>query len=131
MVNRSLDKLANLTERLHALSRSTDIAALSFDDPALAEACFSCDLIVNTSSVGLKPSDPSILSISCLSRDHLVYDTIYQPPMTPLLVAAENLGCKTANGLSMLIHQGTLAFQHWFPGTSPLAVMRDAMRPPE
>jgi shikimate dehydrogenase len=131
MVNRSLDKLANLTERLRALNRSTDITALSFDNPALAEACLSCDLIVNTSSVGLKPSDPLILPISCLGRDHLVYDTIYQPPMTPLLVAAENLGCKTANGLSMLIHQGALAFQHWFPGASPLAVMRDAMRPPE
>ena len=128
MINRSLDKLANLREKLHAVSPNTEIKAFSFDDPALAEACLSCDLIVNTSSVGLKPSDPSILPVSCLSRDHLVYDTIYQPPMTPLLVAAESLGCQTANGLSMLIHQGALAFQYWFAGAPPLAVMRDAMR---
>jgi shikimate dehydrogenase len=62
-----------------------------------------------------------------LKKEHLVYDTIYQPPVTPLLAMAGGLGCRTANGLSMLIHQGALAFQHWFPGADPLAVMRAAM----
>jgi shikimate 5-dehydrogenase len=27
----------------------------------------------------------------------------------------------------MLIQQGALAFQHWFPGAEPLAVMKAAM----
>jgi shikimate dehydrogenase len=62
-----------------------------------------------------------------LKKDHLVYDTIYQPPVTPLLAAANDLGSRTANGFSMLIHQGALAFQHWFPGMDPLSVMKAAM----
>jgi len=127
LVNRSLDKLVSLSEKLHTISPNTEIQVLSFDDPALVAASLSCDLIVNTSSVGLKLGDPSILPPSNLTENHLVYDTIYHPKMTPLLIAADRAGCKTANGLSMLIHQGALAFQHWFAGTSPLAVMRDAM----
>ena len=90
----------------------------------------SCDLIVNTSSVGLKAGDPPILPAACLRPDHWVYDTIYQPPVTPLLALAGALGCRTANGLSMLLQQGALAFQQWFPDTDPLPVMRAALEQP-
>jgi len=127
VVNRSPEKLGPLVERLKTHGRETEIVALSFDDPALAEHCLGCDLIVNTSSVGLKPGDPSILPGVCLQPAHRVYDTIYQPPVTPLLATADAIGCRTANGLSMLIHQGALAFQHWFPGSDPLPVMRAAL----
>jgi shikimate dehydrogenase len=127
VVNRTIEKLGPLVGRLRLLSSQTEIVALAFDDLALAEQCLSCDLIVNTSSVGLKSGDPAILPADCFKKEHLVYDTIYQPPVTPLLAMAGGLGCRTANGLSMLIHQGALAFQHWFPGADPLAVMRAAV----
>ena len=127
VVNRTLEKLGALVERLRLLSPQTEIVALAFDDPALEEHCLSCDLVVNTSSVGLKSGDPSILPTACLKKEHLVYDTIYQPPVTPLLASANTLGCRTANGLSMLVQQGALAFQQWFPGTDPLPVMQAAM----
>jgi shikimate dehydrogenase len=127
VVNRTLEKLGPLLGRLRLLSPRAEIVALAFEDPALAEQCLGCDLIVNTSSVGLKSGDPSILPARCLKKEHLVYDTIYQPPVTPLLAVAGGLGCRAANGLSMLIQQGALAFQHWFPGADPLAVMRAAM----
>jgi shikimate dehydrogenase len=127
VVNRTLEKLGPLVARLRSFNPQTEIVALAFDDPALAAQCASCDLIVNTSSLGLKSGDPSILELACLKKEHLVYDTIYQPPVTPLLALANGLGCGTANGLSMLIQQGALAFQHWFPATAPLPVMRAAM----
>jgi len=122
--NRSLEKLGPLVARLQALDRATEIIALALDDPSLAGHCRNCDLIVNTSAVGLQAGDPSILPAACLRPRQRVYDTIYQPPRTPLLALADGLGCQTANGLSMLLHQGALAFQLWFPRTDPLAVMR-------
>ena len=128
VVNRTLEKLTPLVARLRDFSSSSEITALSFDDPALQAHCLSSELIVNTSSLGLRLDDPPILPPSYLKKGHLVYDTIYQPPETPLLAAANRLGCRTANGLSMLINQGALAFLHWFPGTSPLLVMRAALR---
>jgi shikimate dehydrogenase len=114
-------------ERLLELGSATEIIPLSFDDASLAGHCLDCDLIVNTSSVGLKPGDPSILPAACLKPEHLVYDTIYQPPVTPLLALAQAKGCRSSNGLTMLLHQGALAFQHWFPNTDPLPVMRAAL----
>lgn len=127
VVNRTVEKLTDLVARLGRYMDATKIIALSFDDPALEEQCLSCDLIVNTSSVGLKSGDPSILPPSCLKKGQFVYDTIYQPAVTPLLAAARAQGCSTANGLSMLVHQGALAFQEWFPKEVPLPHMRQAM----
>lgn len=128
VVNRSVEKLGPLVARLKEHGPETEITPLSFDDPALAEHCLGCDLIVNTSSVGLKAGDPAIIPADCMKKDHLVYDTIYQPAVTPLLAIANGIGCRTANGLSMLINQGALAFQHWFPGSEPLPVMKRALR---
>jgi shikimate dehydrogenase len=129
LVNRTVEKLVPLATRLRSLNPAVEIVSLSFEDADLAAHCLSCDLIVNTSSVGLKPADPSILSAACLKPEHWVYDTIYKPDVTPLLALAQAKGCRTANGLSMLLHQGVLAFQHWFPQTDPLAVMRVSLEP--
>ncbi len=127
VVNRSIEKLGPLVARMHLQQAAAEICALSFEDPALAEQCLSCDLIINTSSLGLKVGDPSILPAACLKKEHLIYDTIYQPSVTPWLAVANGLGCRTANGLSMLVQQGALAFQHWFPETTPLVAMKAAM----
>ncbi len=127
IVNRTREKLLPLVNRLLAVGPTCEVVALSFDDPALGGQCQDCDLIVNTSSVGLKPDDPSILPANCLAPRHFVCDTIYQPPVTALLALAGGMGCRRSNGLSLLLHQGVLAFQHWFPQTDPLPVMRAAM----
>ena len=129
LVNRTVEKLGPMSQRLRMINPGTEVVVLSFEDPVLADCCQRCDLIVNTSSVGLKPGDPSILPEDCLKREHLVYDTIYQPSVTPLLALAKDTGCRTANGLSMLIHQGALAFKIWFPQTEPLSAMKQALRP--
>ncbi len=127
LVNRSFEKLGPLVERLHALGPSTIVTALTFEDATLELHCSTSDLIVNTTSVGLKAGDGSPLPEEYLRAGLCVYDTIYQPPVTPLLAAANRAGCKTSNGLSLLLHQGVLAFQHWFPLTDPQPYMREAL----
>lgn len=127
LVNRSFEKLGPLVERLHALGPTTIVTAMTFEDPALEVHCATSDLIVNATSVGLKHGDGSPLPKEYLRAVHCVYDTIYQPPVTPLLEAANGVGCRTSNGLSLLLHQGVLAFQHWFPQTDPLPFMREAL----
>jgi len=127
LINRSQDKLAALVEHLGKFNSGTEIIALGFDSSDLAAHCKASRLIVNTSSVGLKTDDPSILPAACLKPEHWVYDTIYKPAQTPLLKLAQEAGCKTGNGLSMLIHQGVISFQHWFPDTEPLPHMKRAL----
>jgi shikimate dehydrogenase len=127
LANRTADKLGPLVKRLKDAGSDVEIIALPLDDPSLVSHCLDCDLIVNTSSVGLKPGDPSILPAECLKPGHFVYDTIYKPAVTPLLALANEKGCRGANGLTMLLYQGALAFQHWFHGTQPLDQMRAAL----
>ena len=127
LVNRTAAKLDVLKAKLEGLGASTRISTMSFESEELSEACLHAGLIVNTSSIGLREGDPSILPSDCLREGHLVYDTIYQPSVTPLLELADKCGCRTENGFSMLLHQGALAFQHWFPGTEPLDAMRTGL----
>jgi len=134
LVNRTVEKLAPLVERLAPYFREDRLEgpgdrlrALGLDDSHLKEAAEDCDLIVNCTSLGLRHGDPSPLPETCLGPWHLVFDTIYSPPRTPLIRAAQSVGARAASGLSMLLHQGALAFEIWFPSDAPLAPMRTAL----
>jgi len=52
---------------------------------------------------------------------------IYRPAETPFLKAARAAGCKTANGLGMLLYQGAKALEIWSGKTAPVSVMRAAL----
>ena len=87
------------------------------------------DLLLNATSLGLKPEDGSPLDEKqfSLKQARAVYDMIYQPAETKLLAAAKAAGCKTANGIGMLVHQGAQAFEIWTGQPAPVAVMRRAV----
>jgi len=87
------------------------------------------DLLLNATTLGLKPDDKLPLDEKrfALKQARAVYDMIYRPAETRLLKAAKKAGCKTANGLSMLLHQGAKAFEIWTGKAAPLDVMRHAL----
>jgi shikimate dehydrogenase len=87
------------------------------------------DLLLNATSLGLKPDDELPLSRAKfpLRRAAAVYDMIYRPAETPLLKAAKAAGCRSANGLGMLLHQGVGALELWSGLKAPITVMRDAL----
>ena len=87
------------------------------------------DLLLNATPLGLKASDASPLDGTPFSprQARAVYDMIYRPAETKLLKAAKAAGCKTANGLGMLLHQGAKAFEIWTGKPAPLDVMRRAL----
>jgi shikimate dehydrogenase len=87
------------------------------------------DLILNATSLGLKHDDASPLDEARFSvnQAHAVYDMIYRPAETALLKSAKAAGCRTANGLGMLLHQGAKAFEIWTGQPAPRDVMRQAL----
>jgi len=87
------------------------------------------DLLLNATSLGLKPEDGSPLDEKqfSLKQTRAVYDMIYQPAETKLLAAAKAAGCQTANGIGMLVQQGAKAFEIWTGQPAPVAVMRRAV----
>ena len=86
------------------------------------------DLIVNTTSLGMKPDDPLLFDYSKIPSGVTVVDIIYNPPETPLLKAAREKGCKTVNGLGMLVHQGAVAFEIWTGEKAPVETMREVLK---
>ena len=89
----------------------------------------SVDLVLNATSLGLRQGDPLPLPPErfALQKAGAVYDMIYQPVETPLLAAARRAGCRTANGLGMLLYQGARALEIWSGQPAPEAVMRRAL----
>jgi shikimate dehydrogenase len=87
------------------------------------------NLLINATSLGLKPGDKFPLDEKkfSLAQTRAVYDMIYRPAETGLLKAAKKAGCRTANGLGMLLHQGAKAFEIWTGKPAPLDVMRRAL----
>ncbi len=87
------------------------------------------DLVLNATSVGLKPNDPVPFD-ECqfsLRRAASAYDMIYRPAESAFLKAAKVAGCRTANGLGMLLYQGAKALELWTGQYAPLDVMRRAL----
>jgi shikimate dehydrogenase len=87
------------------------------------------DLVLNATSLGLRPDDPIPFDETqfTLRRADAVYDMIYRPAETALLKAAKAAGCRVANGLGMLLHQGAKALELWTGQTAPLETMRRAL----
>lgn len=127
LINRSLDKLESLLEDLAGRIPQGRVAAGSFDEVFLRAGLKGSDLVVNCTSIGMKPGDPSPIPAKLLSSQHCIYDTIYVAHRTPLLAAGDVAGACGANGLSMLLHQGALSFERWFGRTAPIDVMKAAL----
>ena len=84
-------------------------------------------LVINATSAGLKPEDPLPIDLARLPRPRGVFDMIYNPAVTQLLAVAKSHRLPTANGLSMLIHQGARSLAIWSGATVPVAAMRTAV----
>jgi len=83
------------------------------------------DMIVNSTPLGMKSDDPMPFNTTLLKAHQIVCDLIYAD--TPLIKAASKVGCKTLNGLGMLLWQGALAFREWTGLEPPIEIMREAL----
>ncbi len=110
--NRTLDKAETLAEdfglRVH-----------EWKDHEAALA--GTGLLVNTTSLGMEGAggiaEPLTLRLESLPRNALVYDLVYKPLMTYLLVQAQARGNPLLTGIGMLLHQARPGFQAWFGET--------------
>lgn len=87
------------------------------------------DLAINATSLGLSPNDPLPWDGKqfSLRQAHAVYDMIYRPAETRFLQMAKAGGSRVANGLGMLLYQGTKALEIWTDQPAPVEIMRRAL----
>lgn len=110
-----LDELAPEGEH-HAidLAHFADPTDFPFDD---REGCL--DLVINASSLGMQGQPPLAFDWSHAPPGAIAYDIVTAPLDTPFLQAARAKGHRTIDGLSMLIGQAAVAFEHFFGQPPP------------
>lgn len=121
LVNRTADKAEALVNEIRARFPGVQVRA--------GYPAGEVDLVLNATSLGLKPDDALPLDESrfALKRARAVYDMIYRPAETRLLAQARASGCQTANGIGMLLHQGAKALEIWTGHPAPVGEMREAL----
>jgi len=133
IVNRNLKRAQQLAAEVQQDS-ACQVFSLSNPDFLIPRPT---SLIINATPVGMhfsnkqaEAEDVSPLPTEVLARfdaGTFVLDMIYNPVQTQLLRQARNLGLRAANGLSMLLHQGALAFTLWTGQPAPLEIMRSTL----
>jgi shikimate dehydrogenase len=105
ILNRTVEKARILSERL-----GIGYGSLSNDLKEIKSA----DILLNTTPIGMAPKkNISPVDTHYLHSGLLVYDIIYNPLKTRLMLNAEKIGAKTLGGLWMLVYQGAEAFKIW------------------
>lgn len=128
ILGRDEARIGALLHHLRLWEVETQISGALFNSTEANIRLQKADLVVNATSVGLKSSDTDVLiDVNLLPVDALVMDMVFSAGLTPLLQAARARGCFVMHGLSMLLYQGTLAFELWTGRDAPVEVMRHAL----
>lgn len=128
LVNRSLHKITELEKACRAVSPSTEVLASEWTEEKLHPLLAEVDLVVNATPIGMKGDDPPLFDFSRITPGHLIYDMVYRAETdTSLIHAARQAGAGACHGLTLLLHQGAISFEHWFGNPVPLEAMRSAL----
>jgi shikimate dehydrogenase len=86
------------------------------------------DIVVNATSIGLGDASARVpIDTESLRPELIVADVIFNPPQTWLLRTAAEQGCRTLDGLGMLVNQAVIGFRIWTGIEPDAAVMREAL----
>ena len=110
VANRTPEKAEQLRRRFGAR-----VVPVRWNDAA--DQLDDCDLLVNTTSLGMKGQPDLDIDLSRLPTRAVVTDIVYTPLRTRLLVNAAARGNPVVEGLGMLLHQAVRGFSLWFGAT--------------
>jgi len=128
LVNRTASKASGLAIELQG--SGVPARSVAWDAETLAQVLPEVDLIVNGTSLGMKPEDAPLLPAGSLLSRHLVFDMVYRAggQLTQLGTLARQAGASYVDGVTLLLHQGAISFEHWFDRPAPLDVMRAGLQ---
>ncbi len=120
-----VDTVRKINENTACKAQMFDLA----DTEALRREIADSVLLVNATGVGMKPLEGKtwLPDASYLRPDLIVTDTIYSPAETEFLRIAKQVGCKTMNGMGMMLFQGAAAFKLWTGKDMPIEHMKEVL----
>lgn len=113
VANRTVERATEIVPLAGGIARVATLAEL-----------VDCDVVVNTTPLGMGGQGGLPVDPAQLRPGTVVVDIVYHPLRTPLLVAAGERGCRTVDGLGMLVHQAALQQLRWVGQMPDVAEMR-------
>jgi shikimate dehydrogenase len=108
-------RLTNRTRaRSDALRQEFGTKVQVYDWVQAGNAIEGASTVINASSLGMVGKPEFRVPLDALSRDAVVTDLVYAPLETAFLRQAAEIGCRTVDGLGMLLYQAAPAFERWF-----------------
>ncbi|MHB8460142.1 MAG: shikimate dehydrogenase [Candidatus Limnocylindrales bacterium] len=125
--NRHLHRAEGLVRHFGRSAAHMELKAMPWHESIIEAELARTRVLVNATSIGLH-GDVAPIPATILPPGLLVMDLIYNPSQTRFLREAAAAGAEaTANGLVMLLHQGTAQFELWTGQPAPLEVMRERL----
>ncbi len=120
VVNRTLERATAMArriggDRVRVLASVADLARADYD------------LVVNSTSLGLRSDDPPPVDLDSLGSAGAVMDIVYARGGTRLIRTAEARGLPASDGRAMLLYQGAVAFERWWGMPAPVEAMQAAL----
>ena len=122
----------NAQETVDKIMEQTDCKAALYDLAdldKLKEEIEDSYLFANATGMGMKPREGQtyIPDKSFFRQDLIVTDVVYSPAETAMLKLAKEVGCKTMNGMGMLLFQAAEAFRLWTGREMPIDHMKQVL----
>lgn len=123
------DRAVSTVEKINTRTSSHAVLYDLADLDKLKEEMDDSYLFVNATGVGMKPLEgQSVVPDKSYFRPELiVVDVPYSPLETKMRSMAKEVGCKTMNGLGMMLFQGYAAFELWTGEPMPIEHMKEVL----
>jgi shikimate dehydrogenase len=128
LINRTVEKAERLSKDLSEFGIECEVSVISRESDEAKTILGETELLVNSTSLGLKEGDPLPADPALLPEGAAVYDAVYTPLETPLLLAASKRDLRTIPGLGMLARQGARSFEHWTGQAPDVDLMIDTLK---
>ena len=128
IINRTVSSAIDLATEFSKIFPTIEYIGTENDENSV-KSLDSANLIINTTSVGMKPDWKShpLPSGFVMRNTSIIFDIVYNPLRTSLITMAENAGARTISGLEMLIGQGDAAFKLFTGKSFPVDRVREKL----
>ena len=129
---RNKEKLSSFIDFMESIKKLTDSKTIIKNGLISELDLTNTFMLINSTPLGMYPnidaSPATKEELKKMMSNGIVYDIIFNPPQTLLLLQARSIGLRTINGTEMLIRQGAQSLSIWLEqDVAPVGVMRLAV----
>ncbi len=130
LINRTEERAESMKNYFRDKMKFDSFKTMELFPPDMVNIFKESKLIINATPIGMFPdSDDSITNLEdSFIKDHIVFDLVYNPPQTRLLLTASKKGALTLNGLKMLVFQAAKSFELWTGEKMPVEEIQKSLQ---